>query len=49
MESRIREGEGEGSILNLGYLGYLTELPDLPDLTELLPPVIPVIFELTIS
>jgi len=40
MESRIREREGEGAVLNLGYLGYLTELPDLTDLTELLPPVI---------
>jgi len=40
MESRIREREGEGSVLNLGYLGYLTELPELTELTELLPPVI---------
>jgi hypothetical protein len=40
MESRIREREGEGAVLNLGELGYLTDLPDLTELLELLPPVI---------
>jgi len=40
MESRIREREGEGSVLNLGYLAELAYLPDLTELLELLPPVI---------